>query len=267
MVRKMIKTVMVLGCIVVWGMSIVEAAPKMEFAQTEPTEKEFIDPITGMEFVYVPGGCFQMGNSNYVEALPVHEVCVRGFYMGKYEVTQEQWQKIMGSNPSKYQSCGPNCPVDQVSWNDVQGYISKLSALGNTRYRLPTEAEWEYAARSGGKDEEWAGTNSESNLSDYAWYNKNSDSPHPVGQKKPNNLGLYDMSGNVFEWCSDWFNIHYYILLKNGTHDPKGPKTGKERVYRGGAWNANNYNASTVGRRHDLPGDRRFNRGFRIVFQ
>jgi formylglycine-generating enzyme required for sulfatase activity len=195
-----------------------------------------VDIIDEPEMVLVKGGTFQMGdtfgdgNSN---ERPVHKVCVGDFYIGKYPVTQKEWQEVMGGNPSYFK--GDNLPVDSVSWNDTQKFIKKLNQLTGETYRLPTEAEWEYAARSGGKAEKWAGTNSESELKDYAWYGENSGSKtHPVGQKKPNGLGLYDMSGNVWEWVQDWYDEDYY---KNSPKDnPKGPSSGQHRVLRGGSW-------------------------------
>jgi len=123
----------------------------------------------------------------------------------------------MGGNRSYFQNCGDDCPVETVSWNDAQDFISRLNQRTGKRFRLPTEAEWEYAARSGGKREKWAGTSSESELGDYAWYSKNSGgSTHPVGQKKPNGLGLYDMSGDVWEWCQDWYGKDFYKWRPRG---------------------------------------------------
>jgi formylglycine-generating enzyme len=195
------------------------------------------DPTTGMEFVFVKGGCFQMGDtfrSGDEDERPVHEVCVDDFWIGKYEVTQAQWQQVMGNNPAYFKR-GGNYPVEQVNWGDTQAYIDKLSAASGKRYRLPTEAEWEYAARSGGKQEKWAGTSNEGELGEYAWYNANSEKgTHPVGQKKPNRLGLYDMSGNVWEWCQDWYDKGYYG--KSPRDNPKGPENGELVVLRGGGW-------------------------------
>jgi formylglycine-generating enzyme len=211
-------------------------------ADTPPTRapaKPNADPVTGMEFVFVKGGCYQMGDRfNVYKNAPVHKVCVSDFYLGRYEVTQGQWEKVMGKskNPSSYKKCGPDCPVDSISWNDAQEFIKKLNAASGKQYRLPTEAEWEYAARSGGKDETWAGTSDETRLGEYAWYYKNSgQTTHKVGLKKPNGLGLYDMTGNVGEWCQDWFKLSYY---ENSPKDnPKGPDDGENRVQRGGSWN------------------------------
>lgn len=187
--------------------------------------------------VFVKGGCFQMGDifgDGEINEVPVHKVCVDDFYMGKYEITQRQWTEIMGSNPSHFAGCD-ECPVEDVSWENAQEYITRLNQKTGRKYRLPTEAEWEYAARSGGKREKFAGTNKATELGGYAWYEENSSSKtNPVGQKKPNGLGLYDMSGNVFEWVQDWYDREYY---KNSPVDnPAGPSGGRHRVIRGGSW-------------------------------
>ncbi len=190
----------------------------------------------GMELVFVKGGCYQMSDTFSDvkdDEKPVHEVCVSDFFLGKYEVTQGQWKAIMmGNNPSDFKDCGDNCPVENVSWSDIQQFIQNLNRSTGTGYRLPTEAEWEYACRSGGKKERYSGTNDD--LDDYAWYDSNSGNrTHPVGQKKPNGLGLYDMSGNAWEWVQDWYNSGYY---KNSPkNNPKGPSSGSDRVVRGGS--------------------------------
>ena len=198
--------------------------------------KPNIDPVSSMEFVLVKGGCYQMGDKfDQKNKAPLHQVCVKDFYLGKYEVTQRLWEKVMGTNPSSYKKCGPDCPVDGISWNNVQAFIKKLNTRSEKQYRLPTEAEWEYAARSGGKDETWAGTSDEKSLGEYAWYFKNSGlTTHKVGLKKPNGLGLYDMSGNVGEWCQDWYKVSYYE--NSPKDDPQGPDDGEMRFMRGGSW-------------------------------
>jgi formylglycine-generating enzyme len=207
--------------------------------ETPPERKEALaDPIKAIEFVLIKGGCFQMGDTfgdSQADENPVHAVCVDDFYMGKYEVTQGQWQSVMGNNPSFFKNCGEKCPVEQVNWNDIQEFIKKLNAKTGKKYRLPTEAEWEYAARSGGKKEKYAGTNSDAELGKYAWYSANSGgSVHPSGQKQPNSLGLYDMTGNVWEWCQDWYGENYYS--QSPRKNPSGPQSGTRRVLRGGAW-------------------------------
>ncbi|RLD58109.1 MAG: sulfatase-modifying factor protein, partial [Bacteroidetes bacterium] len=160
--------------------------------------------------VFVKGGTFQMGSNNGgTDEKPVHRVSLDDFYIGKYEVTQKQWRKIMGNNPSHFFGCD-NCPVETVSWNDVQKFITKLNQKTGQHYRLPTEAEWEYAARGGSFESptKYAGNNY---VDKVAWYYNNSnEKTHPVGEKKPNKIGIYDISGNVWEWCSDWYSNNYY---------------------------------------------------------
>lgn len=199
---------------------------------------DHVDPYTGMEFVLVKGGAYEMGDpfgDGFPWEQPVHTVTVSDFYIGKYEVTQEQWEKVMGNNPSYFKGDG-RLPVDKVSWNDIQEFIKRLNEKSGEHYRLPTEAEWEYAARSGGKKEKWAGTSNESEVGDYAWYIGNSGrKSYPVGTKKPNHLGIYDMSGSLWEWVQDWNGT----FPKESQINPKGPVSDDKdgyRVYRGGAW-------------------------------
>lgn len=235
-----------------------------------PAPATYTDQATGMEFVLVKGGCFDMGDlfgAGEGDEKPVHEVCVDDFYMGKYEVTQEQYKKITGNNPSKFQ--GEKLPVENMSWNDAQDFIRELNKINGQNFRLPTEAEWEYAARSGGRPEKWAGTNNKSELELYAWYGGNK--THPVGQKEPNGLGLFDMSGNVWEWCSDWYDKSYYGL--NPHNNPHGPAKGSGRVIRGGsafshAWNVRTADRFGYGpslRLRYRPGYRYNNHGFRLL--
>jgi formylglycine-generating enzyme required for sulfatase activity len=192
---------------------------------------EFVktDPGSGMEFVLIPAGSFMMGSeSGDYNAKPAHRVQItKPFEMGKYEVTQAQWEKVMGSNPSEFK--GDDLPVSSVLWEDVAKFISRLNDLNDGyRYRLPTEAEWEYACRAGTTGD-YAG-----DLDEMAWYGDNSGKrTHPVGRNKPNAWGLYDMQGNVWEWCKDWYNDHYYS--KSPESDPRGPDSGDERVIRGGS--------------------------------
>jgi formylglycine-generating enzyme len=228
--------------------------------------RSFTDPFTGMELVFVKGGCLQMGDiwgDGTSDEKPVHEVCVDDFYLGRYEVTQGQWQTVMGSNPSRFKECGSNCPVEMVSWNDVQEFTSRLSQRTGKGFRLPTEAEWEYAARSGGKGEKWSGASSEGELGQYAWYGGNSGRrTHPVGEKRPNGLGLHDMSGNVAEWCSDWWERNYY--QGSPRNNPKGPDKGFHRVLRGGSWDNTPRNVRATSRSGYPPPDRNSNFGFRL---
>ena len=180
--------------------------------------------------------------------------------MGKYEVTQDQWQAVMGSNPSEYKNCGGNCPVDSVSWEAIQLFIGRLNDRHDGHsYRLPTEAEWEYAAGAGA-----AGTPT-GNLDDVAWYDGNSGGQtHPVGQKKPNAWGLYDMLGNVWEWCQDRYDQNYYRI--SPSNDPQGPSDGQTRELRGGGvWDAKD--ACRVARRSKgfSPDAHIADMGFRVV--
>jgi len=233
-------------------------------AAPAPSGRTLVDPMTSMEFVLVKGGCFEMGDTfggGDSDERPVHEVCVDDFYMGKYEVTQGQWKEIMGSNPSNFQN-GDRYPVETVSWHDVQDFIRKLNQRTAKAYRLPTEAEWEYAARSGGKEEKWAGTRSESELERYAWYEKNSGGrTHPVGEKVPNGLGLYDMTGNVREWVADWCG--YY--RDSPKDNPQGPSSGQYRVFRGGSWGSSLWDLRSSSRLWDEPSIRHFTLGFRLA--
>lgn len=189
------------------------------------------------DMVFVKGGCFDMGNTfgdADMAERPVHTVCVNDFYIGRFEVTQRQWIEVMGTNPSKFNGCD-DCPVERVSWHDAQLFIRRLSYMDGNKYRLPTEAEWEYAARSGGKKEKYAGMSSDNALGRYAWYYGNADhKTHPVGRKKPNGLGLYDMTGNVWEWTSDWYDESYYRVSPRD--NPQGAYSGAYRVLRGGSW-------------------------------
>ena len=196
----------------------------------------------GMEFVWVPAGAFRMGSTSRVandDERPVTQVRIsRGFWLGKYQVTQGQWEAVMGSNPSRFKEYGRDCPVERVSWTDVQAFATKLNARTGERYRLPTEAEWEYAARAGTATDTYAGdlTNpkgSDSIVNGLAWYYGNSNGrTRSVGQKAPNAFGLFDMLGNVWEWVGDWYGEY-----SGGTvTDPVGPSSGSNRVYRGGSW-------------------------------
>ncbi|HUQ33326.1 MAG TPA: formylglycine-generating enzyme family protein [Pyrinomonadaceae bacterium] len=187
----------------------------------------------GIEFVLIQPGSFMMGSNNGdADEKPVHQVTINySFYMGKYEVTQAQWQSVMGNNPSYFKDCA-NCPVEQVSWNDAQVFIRKLNEMNDGyTYRLPTEAEWEYACRAGTTGD-YAGI-----LNEMGWYSENSGSKtHAVGSKRPNDWGLYDMHGNVDEWCEDWYHDSYYGAPTDGSAWLSGGEQ-KYQVLRGCAWN------------------------------
>ena len=226
-----------------------------------PPVAAWTEPSTGMEFVWVPGGCFEMGsNAGNNDETPVHKVCVDGFWMGKYEVTQGQWQKIMGNDPARFKK-GSDYPVEYVSWEDCQLFIGKLNGQSGKTFRLPTEAEWEYACRSGGRDEQYAGGD---DCDQVAWYRSNSSSStHAVGGKAANGLGLYDMSGNVWEWCLDWYADNYYS--SSPTDNPQGPLSGSLRVNRGGSWDYYSWGLRSSYRSRYLPSSRYISLGFRLV--
>ena len=185
--------------------------------------------------VYVAGGTFIMGGTSeqgsdaYDDEKPTHSVTLSSYYICKYEVTQALWRAVMGSNPSGFK--GDNLPVENVNWDDCQTFINRLNSYTGRNFRLPTEAEWEFAARGGNcsRHYKYSGSN---NIGDVAWYDGNSNRTHPVGTKQANELGLYDMSGNVWEWCSDW-DGSYSSYSQN---DPTGPNSGSRRVMRGSSW-------------------------------
>ncbi len=248
--------------------------------QTQPARQQSVQPTQSStssrdkilanlaaDMVYVEGGTFTMGataeqgdDADDWEK-PAHRVTLSSFYICKHEVTQEEWEAVMGSNPSNFE--GKHLPVERVSWEDCQTFISKLNSITGKHYRLPTEAEWEYAARGGNRSKgyKYSGSNT---LGDVAWYNDNSGKKtHEVMTKSPNELGLYDMSGNVKEWCSDWFNREYYADSPN--NNPKGPSSGSSRVGRGGSW----YYGATYCRVSyhggDTPSDHDSFRGLRLA--
>ena len=210
-----------------------------------------------LEMVLIPEGTFMMGDD------PIHQVTLtNAFYMGKYEVTQAQWQAVMGSNPSFLS--GSDLPVEQVSWDDCRTFIQKLNQLGQGIFRLPTEAEWEYACRAGTTTPFYWGENNfyNSEIEQYAWYNKNSGSgTHGVGRKLPNKWGLYDMSGNVCEWCQDWYGSY----SRDIQIDPLGAVSGSYRVYRGGSWNDSDRECYSTYRLYMDPGIASTRIGVRLV--
>ena len=222
----------------------------------------------GMELVLIPSGSFRMGGDKKLEQAEDHETprhlvkISKAFFMGKYEVTQAQWSEMMNNNPSEFKDSIR--PVERVSWNDVQVFIQNLNAQEKTNnYRLPTEAEWEYAARAGSGNSYGFGGDA-NKLDQYAWYGKNSEGEtHPVGQLKPNAWGLYDMHGNVHEWCQDWFDRKYYS--QSPSNAPLGPSSGLAKVLRGGDWGSEGWYCRCASRSLSSP-DRRSNRlGFRLI--
>ncbi len=223
------------------------------------------------KMVFIKGGTFHMGsNEGDDDEKPAHSVTISDFYIGKYEVTFVEYDAFCESTgrekPNDNGWGRGNRPVINVSWNDATAYCKWLSKQTNKNYSLPTEAEWEYAADGSSTHQKWAGTNGESSLSNYAWYDDNSGSKtHPVGSKSPNKLGLYDMSGNVWEWCSDWYKSDYY---KNSpSYNPKGASNSSYRVVRGGGWGSNATYCRVAIRGDDFPTNSSHYIGFRVVFR
>jgi len=231
-----------------------------------PTSTIATDIKTDIDMVPIPGGCFRMGSDAPDAApdeSPVHEVCVKPFSIGKFPVTQGQWIQSTGKNPSAHDKCGADCPVENVSWNDIGQFLLRLNARKHRNYRLPTEAEWEYAARAGGKTSRWAGTDDEKELSQYAWHLANSRyQTHPVGKLKPNAWGLYDMTGNVWEWVSDGYAADAYA--STAKDDPQGAEAG-QRVLRGGYWGDMPVFARVTRRIHLAPDVKAPGYGLRVV--
>jgi formylglycine-generating enzyme required for sulfatase activity len=237
----------------------------VEYAPNQLCHDNVSDDIFAGKMMLVKGGTFTMGatpeqgDDSCGDELPAHKVTLGDFYMGIYPVTQEQWVKIMGNNPSEFE--GGNLPVESVSWNDVQLFIQKLNKMTGKNYQLPTEAEWEYAARGGNQSRgyKYSGSN---DVNEVAWYRENSRSTHPVGTRIPNELGLYDMSGNVNEWCNDWYRCGYY---GNSSQNPIGPTSGSHRVMRGGSFCCARFPARVSYRDMVSPHYGFNNVGFRLV--
>ena len=206
------------------------------------------------------GATSEQGSDADSDEYPVHSVTLSDYYIGETEVTQELWKAVMGSNPSYFK--GSQKPVEQVSWNDCKEFITKLNKLTGKNFRLPTEAEWEYAARGGNKSKgyKYSGSNTIGNV---AWYTDNSSSKtHDVKTKTPNELGIYDMSGNVYEWCEDWYGNY----SSGSQTNPTGPSTGSYCVLRGGCW-YDSAKACRVSYRYSYnPDNGNLINGFRLAF-
>jgi formylglycine-generating enzyme required for sulfatase activity len=225
-------------------------------AQDGTTTKTYTAKATiEVEMIYVRGGTYTMGSTENSS----HQVTLSDFYIGKYEVTQAQWKAVMDDNPSHFKD--DNLPVENVSWNDVQEFILELNRKTGKQYRLPTEAEWEYAARGGSQSRGYIYSGS-NNVNEVAWLSENSDSKtHPVGTKQANELEIYDMSGNVFEWCQDW----YATYSSDSQTNPEGPFSGSDRVNRGGSWGGNAGSCRVADRYNNSPGLRSDALGFRLA--
>jgi formylglycine-generating enzyme required for sulfatase activity len=237
---------------------------------TNTENQTYISNSLGMTFRLIPAGTFVMGSPSDELGRGTDETqytvtISESFYIQTTEVTQGQWKAVMGNNPSDFDSCGLNCPVELISWEDAEDFIITLNAMGEGSYTFPTEAQWEYAARAGSNKAFANGgisdTTTDSNLDVMGWYASNSGStPHAVAQKQPNAWGLYDMHGNVYEWCQDWYGTYPDISVT----DPGGPSSGSSRVERGGSWINSAQNCRSAKRYSYTPGSRLNSIGLRL---
>ena len=223
-----------LSVVMLFGMAV--PCPAQRQAESREAARRRVLANLVANLVYVEGGTFLMGASPeqddvaFANEHPLHVVTLSPYYIGRYEVTQEEWQTVMGYNPSYFRY--PHHPVETVSWDDCMRFVKRLRTLTGRNFRLPTEAEWEYAARGGNRSRGWRYAGADS-LNLVGWYARNSDvTSHPVGQKQPNELGLYDMTGNVYEWCLDRYGPYTITPQTN----PAGALKGVTRVVRGGSW-------------------------------
>ena len=253
-----------LGVGLYWGLIAADRKPT---AMDAKSASDPADLVAGMEFVLIPAGSFTMGSTNGRESeKPPHEVNIsHSLYLQTTEVRQGQWKRVMGDNPSSFKECGDDCPVENVSWDDVKDFIKKLNVMEKTdKYRLPTEAEWEYACRAG-KTTEFSFGGDGGNLGEYAWYEGNSEeATHKVAAKKPNPWGLYDMHGNIWEWMEDDWHYRYDGSPSGGQAWIDKPRDSL-RVIRGGSWESNEFDCRSAARYGEKPGNRSFSLGFRLA--
>ncbi len=243
-----------------------------------PVGQDFVETAAGlnMKMVWVEGGDFLMGGTSEQgsdaenDEQVIRRVKLNSYYIGECEITQAQWEKVMGTSIHQQTSkarvsanydTGPDYPMYYVSWWEAQAFCSELSRITGRTYCLPTEAQWEYAAR-GGKNADGTKYSGSWSIDAVAWYSANSGSTHPVKNKRENSLGLYDMTGNVYEWCSDWYGANYNV---NDTNNPTGPSSGDRRVLRGGSWYYDAQYCRVSSRDYDGPGSRSGDCGFRVV--
>lgn len=235
----------------------------------QPIE-DVLDKMCNNMVIIPPGSCLMGSNSGEDDERPIHNILIDGFQLGKYEVTQKEWFDIMNTKPwldLRYLMEGDNFPAVNVSWYDVREFIKKLNRCANKKFRLPTEAEWEYACRAGSTSKFYHGS-FKLNLHKYAWYYDNAFKngemyAHEVGRKKPNKWDLYDMLGNVYEWCSDWYRRNFYH--KSPVNNPKGPRFGKGKIVRGGDWSRTDYFLRVSSRRYYSPHSKDSYIGFRLA--
>jgi formylglycine-generating enzyme required for sulfatase activity len=253
---------------------LLKLQPKREdmrrLLEVLPDEPELAGEFTnsiGMKFVLIQPGEFMMGSNSANNEQPSHMVQItQPFYLGTFPVTQGEYQVIVGKNPSRF-SGDARLPLESISWDDAVTFCNRISespgeVQHGMRYRLPTEAEWEYACRAGSTGQ-WCFGDDESSLSKYAWFDKNSGGrTHPVGEKEANNWGLHDMHGNVFEWCSDWYEEYRSSVA---TSDPQGARSRSHRVLRGGSWGCAATYCRSACRSFDAPTSRTSNDGFRLA--
>lgn len=246
-----------------WQSNACNNANNVEEQAETNSFKTFEETVNGVSFkmIAVDGGSFMMGTDDYDWAKPVHKITLSSFYMGENEVTQALWEAVMDDNHGRQDDS--NAPVEQVSWNDCQEFVQKLSKITGKNYRLPTEAEWEFAARGGNNSKGY--THSGGNdISIMAWSHSDDISKSaPVKGKQPNELGIYDMSGNVCEWCSDWYSTSYFA--NSPSLDPKGPDRGSYKIYRGGSRSGGAFFCTVIYRDGRHPTRRNMELGLRIV--
>ncbi len=242
-----------------------KAKKGLERREFDIREVDLDQVIRGLKMIEIPAGKFQMGSEKGEDwEKPVHAVQLDGFEISATPISQAQYEAVMGRNPSRFE--GPDRPVEQVSWEDAMVFCEQLTnkaKVAGQRFILPTEAQWEYACRAG-TDTEYSFADDEKDLGKYVWFEGNSSrQTQPVGQKEPNKWGLYDMHGNVWEWCLDWFADDYYG--KSPEKNPEGPDAGSGRVCRGGGWNDSPRSCRSAYRNWDAPSFRRRSLGFRVA--